>query len=141
MIGLTPEESLPLCFKSTGHIHVSQAPHRNEPSAAGWIDYTKVFTLLKEYNYKGTIGLNYRPSDPEQSFKWLQNNISPGTPKKGITSRLTGAGSLLPPVYSKTGAKGVDGFNGAPDLRRDLNLLSEHLGNSIEILLLALVKI
>ncbi|GFU10742.1 hypothetical protein TNCV_2387491 [Trichonephila clavipes] len=31
----------------------------------------------------------------------------------------------------------VDISIGAPDLRRDLNLLSEHLGNSIEILLLS----
>ncbi|GFT65164.1 hypothetical protein TNCV_698531 [Trichonephila clavipes] len=29
---------------------------------------------------------------------------------------------------------------GAPDLRRDLNLLSEHLGNSIEILYLSFLK-
>ncbi|GFV63878.1 hypothetical protein TNCV_5138831 [Trichonephila clavipes] len=34
----------------------------------------------------------------------------------------------------------VHGFIGAPDLRRDLNLLSEHLGNSIEILYLPLLK-
>ncbi|GFY04684.1 hypothetical protein TNCV_419401 [Trichonephila clavipes] len=32
--------------------------------------------------------------------------VSSGTPKKGTTSRLTGAGSLLPPVYSEVRAKG-----------------------------------
>ncbi|GFV94053.1 hypothetical protein TNCV_3357001 [Trichonephila clavipes] len=31
-----------------------------------------------------------------------------GTPKRGTTSRLTGAGSLLPPVYSEAWAKGTD---------------------------------
>ncbi|GFW17980.1 hypothetical protein TNCV_2280841 [Trichonephila clavipes] len=34
------------------------------------------------------------------------SNVSPGTPKRGINSRLTGAGSLLPPVYSEEWAKG-----------------------------------
>ncbi|GFW51970.1 hypothetical protein TNCV_1189011 [Trichonephila clavipes] len=37
--------------------------------------------------------------------------------------------------------KQIDGSIGAPDLRRDLNLLSEHLGNSIEILYLPLLQI
>ncbi|GFT56526.1 hypothetical protein TNCV_3508711 [Trichonephila clavipes] len=35
----------------------------------------------------------------------------------------------------------VDGYIGAPDLRRDLNLPSEHLGSSIEILYLPLLKV
>ncbi|GFS84384.1 hypothetical protein TNCV_4605901 [Trichonephila clavipes] len=30
-----------------------------------------------------------------------------GTPKRGTTSRLTGAGSLLPPVYSEAWDKGI----------------------------------
>ncbi|GFW43624.1 uncharacterized protein TNCV_4769761 [Trichonephila clavipes] len=33
------------------------------------------------------------------------NSVSLGTPKRGTTSRLTGAGSLLPPVYSEVWAK------------------------------------
>ncbi|GFV45277.1 hypothetical protein TNCV_5087571 [Trichonephila clavipes] len=33
-------------------------------------------------------------------------NLSSGTPKRGTTSRLTGASSLLPPVYSEAWAKG-----------------------------------
>ncbi|GFW53354.1 hypothetical protein TNCV_4075751 [Trichonephila clavipes] len=32
-------------------------------------------------------------------------SVSSGTPKRGTTSRLTGAGSLLPPVYSEAWAK------------------------------------
>ncbi|GFY21124.1 hypothetical protein TNCV_3991681 [Trichonephila clavipes] len=32
-------------------------------------------------------------------------NVSSGTPKRGITSRLTGAGSLLPEVYSEAWVK------------------------------------
>ncbi|GFV21155.1 hypothetical protein TNCV_4267881 [Trichonephila clavipes] len=34
------------------------------------------------------------------------NSVSSETPKRGTTSRLTGAGSLLPPVYSEAWAKG-----------------------------------
>ncbi|GFU85552.1 hypothetical protein TNCV_761721 [Trichonephila clavipes] len=34
------------------------------------------------------------------------SNVSSGTPKRGTTSRLTEAGSLLPPVYSESWAKG-----------------------------------
>ncbi|GFX73794.1 hypothetical protein TNCV_4291101 [Trichonephila clavipes] len=33
------------------------------------------------------------------------DSVSSGTPKRGTTSRLTGAGSLLPPVYSEAWAK------------------------------------
>ncbi|GFV94605.1 hypothetical protein TNCV_3826721 [Trichonephila clavipes] len=33
-------------------------------------------------------------------------SVSSGTPKRGTTSRLTGAGSLLSPVYSEAWAKG-----------------------------------
>ncbi|GFU70748.1 hypothetical protein TNCV_493111 [Trichonephila clavipes] len=33
--------------------------------------------------------------------------VSSGTPKRGTTSRLTGVGSLLPPVYSEAWAKGM----------------------------------
>ncbi|GFV95337.1 hypothetical protein TNCV_4587121 [Trichonephila clavipes] len=35
------------------------------------------------------------------------DNVSSRTSKRGITSRLTGAGSLLPPVYSEAWAKGI----------------------------------
>ncbi|GFY17265.1 hypothetical protein TNCV_1090391 [Trichonephila clavipes] len=36
-----------------------------------------------------------------------RRSVSSGTPKRGTTSRLTGAGSLLPPVYSEAWAKGI----------------------------------
>ncbi|GFS65364.1 hypothetical protein TNCV_2451751 [Trichonephila clavipes] len=34
-------------------------------------------------------------------------SVSSETPKRGTTSRFTGAGSLLPPVYSEVWAKGI----------------------------------
>ncbi|GFT51116.1 hypothetical protein TNCV_4817181 [Trichonephila clavipes] len=35
----------------------------------------------------------------------IKNSVSSGTPKRGTTNRLTGADSLLPPVYSEAWAK------------------------------------
>ncbi|GFU35421.1 hypothetical protein TNCV_3641161 [Trichonephila clavipes] len=34
-------------------------------------------------------------------------SVSSGIPKRGTTSRLTGVGSLLPPVYSEAWVKGI----------------------------------
>ncbi|GFV05085.1 hypothetical protein TNCV_222991 [Trichonephila clavipes] len=43
------------------------------------------------------------------------SSISSGTPKRGTTSRLTGADSLLPPVYSEAWAKGnAEGHQSPP---------------------------
>ncbi|GFV54226.1 hypothetical protein TNCV_3467411 [Trichonephila clavipes] len=52
------------------------------------------------------------PSSPEESMaKGIMqlpfSSVSSGTPKRGTTSRLTGADSLLPPVYSEAWAKGI----------------------------------
>ncbi|GFU13321.1 hypothetical protein TNCV_3843251 [Trichonephila clavipes] len=45
------------------------------------------------------------PGVPPPTTEFNKGNVSPGIPKKGITSRLSGAGSLLPPVYSEAWAK------------------------------------
>ncbi|GFY14199.1 transposable element Tcb1 transposase [Trichonephila clavipes] len=44
---------------------------------------------------------------PDQLWQRVEAacSVSSGTPKRGTTSRLTGAGSLLPPVYIEAGAK------------------------------------
>ncbi|GFT30925.1 hypothetical protein TNCV_1683031 [Trichonephila clavipes] len=43
---------------------------------------------------------------PDYSTTASGCSVSSGTPKRGTTSRLTGAGSLLPPLYSEAWAKG-----------------------------------
>lgn len=73
MMGLNPEFGIPLCMDITDHIQISQAPQRVEPFAPGLIDYTKVFDLFEKMNYKGYIGLEYTPTDPEEGFQWLQS--------------------------------------------------------------------
>ncbi|GFT51000.1 hypothetical protein TNCV_2585961 [Trichonephila clavipes] len=60
-----------------------------------------------------SIVLQHQGEDPtgKPDTPYLQHytysNVSSRTPKTGITSRLTGAGSLLPPVYSEAWAKGI----------------------------------
>ncbi|GFU58196.1 hypothetical protein TNCV_697071 [Trichonephila clavipes] len=47
---------------------------------------------------------------PGTALTWTlthNSSVSSGTPKRGTTSRLTGAGSLLPPVYNEAWAKGI----------------------------------
>ncbi|XP_015907945.1 putative hydroxypyruvate isomerase [Parasteatoda tepidariorum] len=46
-------------YPYAGHVQVSQAPDRDEPSAKGRIDYQKVFELLN--GYSDFIGLEYTP--------------------------------------------------------------------------------
>ncbi|XP_022691443.1 putative hydroxypyruvate isomerase isoform X2 [Varroa jacobsoni] len=45
-----------------GHVQISQAPKRTEPSAPGEIDYHYVLELLNELGYRDYIGLEYCPS-------------------------------------------------------------------------------
>jgi len=45
-----------------GHVQISQAPKRNEPSAPGEIDYQYVLDILEELGYRDYIGLEYTPS-------------------------------------------------------------------------------
>ncbi|GFX64718.1 hypothetical protein TNCV_4681931 [Trichonephila clavipes] len=56
--------------------------------------------------------LQHQGEDPtgKPDTPYLQHqpysSVSSGTPKRGTNSRLTGAGSLLPPLYSEAWAKG-----------------------------------
>ncbi|GFT30507.1 hypothetical protein TNCV_2377861 [Trichonephila clavipes] len=56
---------------------------------------------------------------------FLLDYQSSGTPKRGTTSRLTGAGSLLPPVYSDAWAKDHDLIGAESRTRR-----SPHKGSA-----------
>ncbi|GFT64120.1 hypothetical protein TNCV_5139861 [Trichonephila clavipes] len=57
--------------------------------------------------------LQHQSEDPtgKPDTPYLQqkpySSVSSGTPNGGTTSRLTGAGSLLPPVYTEAWAKGI----------------------------------
>ncbi|XP_003724004.1 putative hydroxypyruvate isomerase [Strongylocentrotus purpuratus] len=57
-----------------GHIQVSQAPGRNEPSLKGEIDYDYIFDVLEKSGYDGWIGAEYKPStgNTEDSLAWFQ---------------------------------------------------------------------
>lgn len=45
-----------------GYIQVSQVPGRGEPDSPGEINYDYVFNLLKELDYTGWIGTEYKPT-------------------------------------------------------------------------------
>ncbi|GFW14796.1 hypothetical protein TNCV_1562591 [Trichonephila clavipes] len=70
---------------------------------------------VKQGLYPGTTSLDpyHQGEDPKgkPDTPYLQHypyiSVPSGKPKKGTTSRLTGAGSLLPPVYSEAWAKGI----------------------------------
>ncbi|GFW07984.1 hypothetical protein TNCV_3921161 [Trichonephila clavipes] len=61
--------------------------------------------------YTQIIMLQHQGKDPLHTLSAaLNSNVSPGTPKRGIASRLTGAGSLLPSIYSEAWGKGNTKF-------------------------------
>lgn len=57
-----------------GHIQVSQAPGRNEPSLKGEIDYEYIFDVLEKTGYDGWIGAEYIPTTAktEDSLAWFE---------------------------------------------------------------------
>ncbi|GFY14788.1 hypothetical protein TNCV_648311 [Trichonephila clavipes] len=77
--------------------------------------------------------LQHQGEDPtgKPDTPYLQHSpyssVSSGTPKRGTTSRLTGAGSFLPPVYSEAWAKvpetdEISNVIEVVDLARQINL-------------------
>lgn len=64
-------------LKNIGHIQISQVPNRNEPSAAGEIQFQYFFDLLEDLKYDGWIGCEYSPSlSTEDSLKWFKSYLS-----------------------------------------------------------------
>lgn len=56
----------------TGHIQISQAPNRFEPSAEGEINYQYILHLLEELEYSGFVGLEYKPkTTSSESLDWI----------------------------------------------------------------------
>lgn len=55
------------------HIQIADCPGRNQPGT-GAIDFRKFFTLVEQVNYKGAIGLEYKPvGNSVDYFSWMQN--------------------------------------------------------------------
>ncbi len=44
-----------------GYVHIADKPGRNEPGS-GTLDYQRVFTLLIQLGYNGTLGFEFNPS-------------------------------------------------------------------------------
>lgn len=64
----TIQEALPWI----GHIQIADVPGRHEPGT-GEINYPRIFEALKKSEYRGFIGLEYRPfNDTISSLGWLQ---------------------------------------------------------------------
>lgn len=59
-------------FPLVGHIQISQAPSRCEPSAPGEINYPYILNLIDELGYADWIGLEYFPSGSAlDSIRWI----------------------------------------------------------------------
>jgi hydroxypyruvate isomerase len=55
-----------------GHVQVADAPDRHEPGT-GEINFSYVLRELDQMDYRGYVGLEYRPSGPtEASFAWIE---------------------------------------------------------------------
>ncbi len=54
-----------------GHVQIAGVPHRHEPDR-GELDYGWVFNLLRELDYSGWIGCEYRPAGHTSAgLRWL----------------------------------------------------------------------
>jgi hydroxypyruvate isomerase len=63
VMGEDPAEVLKGRMHLVYHVQVADVPGRNEPGT-GKIDWAKVMNTLREYGYKGALGLEYRPTLP-----------------------------------------------------------------------------
>lgn len=48
-----------------GHFHIADAPGRHEPGT-GQVDYPKIIKQIKELEYNGCLGLEYRATKPDK---------------------------------------------------------------------------
>lgn len=56
-----------ICF-----VQVAQAPHRNEPNAAGEVNFKYVFEVLENLGYNDWIGCEYKPTqNSKDSLEWI----------------------------------------------------------------------
>jgi hydroxypyruvate isomerase len=60
MMAEEPETVLEGRIDLVGHVHVADAPGRHEPGT-GDVDWERHFRLLQRLDYRGFIGLEYRP--------------------------------------------------------------------------------
>jgi len=63
------QELLPL----VGHIQIAQVPDRGEPDSPGELNYRFLLSLLEKLNYKGWVGLEYKPlMKTETGLSWVE---------------------------------------------------------------------
>jgi len=56
-----------------GHIQFADSPHRHEPNT-GDMDYSLLFNAIKDSNYQGWVGAEYKPlHNTLASLEWLRN--------------------------------------------------------------------
>ncbi|GFT03142.1 hypothetical protein TNCV_3610281 [Trichonephila clavipes] len=94
-------------------LHPGVPPPTTESNKGGSVPVIWQKTRHGAYlKYTQNIMLQHQGEDPTGKPDTLicstnlSSSVSSETPKRGTTSRLTGAGSLLPPVYSEAWAKG-----------------------------------
>jgi len=69
------QELLPL----VGHIQIAQVPDRGEPDSPGELNYRYLLSLLEKLNYKGWVGLEYKPvMKTETGLSWVEKKLSVG---------------------------------------------------------------
>ncbi|GFW39604.1 hypothetical protein TNCV_3187751 [Trichonephila clavipes] len=96
---------------SVKHNFVLACPHHGVQQGRQCVGHLAKIRHGAYLEYTQNIVLQQHVEDPtgKPATPYLQHqpysSVSSGTPKRGTTSRLTGAGSLLPPVYSKEWAK------------------------------------
>ncbi|XP_055299237.1 putative hydroxypyruvate isomerase [Sitodiplosis mosellana] len=56
-----------------GHVQVAQAPQRNEPNAAGEVNFKYVFKVLETVGYNGWVGCEYKPTNnSKDNLEWIK---------------------------------------------------------------------
>ena len=58
-------------FPIVGHVQIADVPRHHDPGT-GEINYSSIFTALRDLGYQGFVGLEYRPSSStDASLGWF----------------------------------------------------------------------
>ncbi|GFW27606.1 hypothetical protein TNCV_4283071 [Trichonephila clavipes] len=97
-------DTLQLRVKYTGRVYKLQAGFLQAARKLAQCTHrTRLKAAFKKALEKLTLPATLHAT--RRLFERFRFSVSSRTPKKGTTSRLTGVGSLLPPVYSEAWAK------------------------------------
>lgn len=73
--------TLAACFAEIGHLQIADVPGRHQPGS-GEINFDNLFAHLRRLNYRGVVGLEYRPlpeGKTKESLAWLAR-LAPAMP-------------------------------------------------------------